>query len=165
MKIFNVQPITVNEYIFNKEYISKSKFSSNYQSDFDYDFDPVSPNTFTIIFDLQYTVGDDFDDIILPSSKQNEFFVQVDGGGQSSEILLSYNYSCQFDFENEGFDIDVLSLNDFLEEFYMHIKRILEQPEFEFAKEKEEKIRKFQPLRETVFEIIDNLRANNMYSF
>jgi len=165
MKIFSVQPIKVNECTFNREFLSKTHTSSSYQSDFDYDFENDSQNTFTIIFDLLYTVGDNFNENILPSNRPNEFIVELDSEAGSGDVFLSYNYSCQFDFESEGFDEDVLSLNAFLDDFYTHIKTFLNQPGLELVKEKEENLREYQPLEDTVLEIIDNLRENDMYEF
>ncbi|SER84244.1 hypothetical protein [Pedobacter rhizosphaerae] len=163
MKIFNVQPVQVNEFIFNPELLSTSAISQCYQSGFDFEFDLL--NSFTIIFEIYHTVGDDFADELIPGDQPNEFTVGIGaecGGGQ---ILLSYHCSCQFNYENEGLTADLLSLNTFLDGFYRHVKTLLNQAGFESLKEKEEIIRLRHPLKETAIQIIENLRGNNLYEF
>lgn len=165
MKIFNIKPIKVNEYVFNQEYLSDGESGSLYQSSFDYEFSIDLTDTFIIIFDLRYIAENNFKDTISPLDSRNEFTVEVQSEFGDGKVILAYNYSCQFNFKNEGFDADVLSLHQFLTEFYAHMTSILEQDRFEKLKEKEREMRKNHPLQETVLEIIDNLRANKMYEF
>ncbi|NII83195.1 hypothetical protein [Pedobacter sp. SG908] len=165
MVIFNIQPIKVNECVFNKEYIGLSQIGGNYESGFDYEFEPSSPKTFTIIFELLYTVDNNYSETLNPISNINEFSVEIGGEAESDKILFSYNYSCEFNFKNEGFDSDVSSLREFLEDFYMHIKNYISKPGFEIIEEKERQLREYNTLEDTVLEIIENLRANGMYEF
>lgn len=166
MNIFNIQPIKVTQYIINDRHLAKSRTNYSYESGFDFKCNVVdSLNTMIITFELLYTVGGDFDDLILPSNNSNQFIIEVKGKFGGGDVFLSYNSSCQFNFENEGFDADVLSLTDFLGEYYIYIKTFLNQGGFEPVKEIEEKVRMSHPLKADAICAIDNLRANNMYEF
>lgn len=166
MKIFNLEPIKVNEYIINNKYLAESCHESDYESGFDFMFDKVDAlYTLTLEFDIRYTVRDEGEEIIELLEGPNKFLKHISFEFGKGDIILSYNISSQFNFENEGFDADVLSLIDFLEKFYLHIKLFISQAGFEVIKKAEEKERMNYPLRGEAVGIIDNLRANNMYEF
>lgn len=57
MKIFNLQPITVKDYIFSKEHLAESQSSSNLESGFLFDCKVVdSLKTMIITLKILYTV-------------------------------------------------------------------------------------------------------------
>ncbi|MET4083781.1 hypothetical protein ABIB40_003753 [Pedobacter sp. UYP30] len=58
-----------------------------------------------------------------------------------------------------------MSLTDFLEKFYLHIKLFINQAGFEAIKKAEEKERMNYSLKDEAIGIIENLRANDMYEF
>lgn len=70
MKIFNVQPITINEYIYNDQYIKESKTSYDYQSGFEITGEKIGEtNTMFISFEILYCVETVTDDkeIVSPT--------------------------------------------------------------------------------------------------
>ncbi|MET4084148.1 hypothetical protein ABIB40_004122 [Pedobacter sp. UYP30] len=75
MKIFNLVPIKVNEYIINNKYLAESSHESDYESGFDFMFDKVdSLYTLTLEFDIRYTVRDEGEEIIELLEGPNNFF-------------------------------------------------------------------------------------------
>ncbi|QPH38717.1 hypothetical protein [Pedobacter endophyticus] len=161
MEITILKPIVVNQFKFNKQYLSKLKVSSSYQSFFYYHFN--SSNSFTIVFKIIYTVGDKWKDTIIPSREPNKWSVHLSGEAGSGKILFIYNYSCRVKFLSEGYESDVTSLTSFVDQFYSHIQHILQDPELELVQKKEREILASRPSTDIAIEIIDNLRSMKMY--
>lgn len=116
MKIYNIQPIKVTEYIFNEEHLAKSATGSGYESGFSYNGRKTeSLNTLAITFDIRYNVG------------------------KNEDLLLSYKSYGQFNFESEGFDADVLSITKFLNEYYTHTEAFFQQYGLKTIQEEEKR--------------------------
>ena len=166
MKIFNVQPIRINKYIYDDQYIEESKTSCNYQSGFDIVGKKVGGiNTMFITFDILYCVDAITDDkeIVSPTGP-NTWDINV-SFSIGDEVFISYKSSCQFNFESEGFDADVTSLTDFLRDYQAHTRSFFNQYGHKPLIAIEEETRKQQPLLADAEIAIENLRANNMYEF
>lgn len=104
MKIFNLQPIKVTNYLFNEAYFAEDFTQTSYESGFAYKGKKTeSLNTLIITFDIRYNVG------------------------QDNDLLLTYKSTSQFNFESEGFDADVLSITKLLNEYYAHTDAFFEQ--------------------------------------
>jgi len=69
-----------------------------YQSSFDYEFSIDLTDTFIIIFDHRYIAENNFKDTISPLNGRNEFTIEVQSEFGDGKAILSYNYSCQFNF-------------------------------------------------------------------
>lgn len=166
MKIFNIKPITVTEYIFKEEHFTKSLTDSSYESGFNIDGEVIeSLNTLIITFHILYTVDDETSRFIEYTNDPNTYSIHIEGEMFSGEIFLSYKSSCQFNFESEGFDADVLSITEFLAEYCTHTREFMKQYGFKPIAKKEEGIRMYQTVKADALLAIDNLRANNMYKF
>ncbi|MBC6112259.1 hypothetical protein ACFOG5_19955 [Pedobacter fastidiosus] len=167
MKIFNIQPIQLNEYIFNEEHLEESRKENSYESGFGFECMVVdSLKTMIITFEILNTVGGiEWTETIIPTDDPNKWSVQVNGmETDDGEILMSYKSSCQFNLENEGFETDVLSLTDFLSEYNIHTQTFLDQYGFKSAKMEREPLSR-HALKENAIIAIENLRGNNMYEF
>ncbi|TBO39955.1 hypothetical protein [Pedobacter kyonggii] len=63
MKIFNVKPITISEYIYNDEFLAESQIDWGYSSGFEITGEKVGEiNTMFITFDILYCVDAISDD-------------------------------------------------------------------------------------------------------
>ncbi|TCD04542.1 hypothetical protein EZ449_16435 [Pedobacter frigidisoli] len=167
MKIFNVQPITVNEYIFNEEHVAESLNGNSYESGFGFECIIVdSVKTMIVTFEILISVGGiEWTDTIIPTDDPNKWSVQVNGmETDDGEILMSYKSSCQINLENEGFDADVLSLTDFLSKYNTHTQTFFNLYGFKSAQMERESLSR-QALEENAIIAIENLRGNNMYEF
>ena len=166
MKIFNVKPITINEYIYNDQYLKESKTSYDYQSGFEITGEKVGEiNTMFITFDILYCVDAITDDKeIVSATGPNTWNINV-SFSIGDEVFISYKSSCQFNFESEGFDADVTSLTDFLKDYQAHTRSFFNQYGHKPLIAIEEETRKQQPLLADAEMAIENLRANNMYEF
>ena len=168
MKIFNLQPITVKEYIFNKEHLAESQSSSNLESGFLFDCKVIdSLKTMIITFTILYTVGGvESQEEVIISKNPDEWIVRgtdiyEEGAG---EILMSYKSSCQFNLENEGFDADILSMSNFLNNYNIHTQTFLNQYKSE-SLQLEQELFMYPNLQSNAKIAIGNLRGNNMYEF
>ncbi|SHE67140.1 hypothetical protein [Pedobacter caeni] len=165
MKIFNVQPIKVIEYIYNEEHLVKSNTDWNYESGFEFIGKKVQPlNTMFILFHILYCVGSTHEkEIITPTGpgKHTIEFSFIAG----EDVFISYRSSCQFDFESEGFDADVASITDFLADYQAHTQSFFRQYGFNSIIKLEEESRMRHTLKADAIIAIDNLRENNMYEF
>lgn len=81
------------------------------------------------------------------------------------ELFISYNSSCEFNFESEGFDADVTSLTDFLTEYHAQANLFFSQNAHKSLIEIEKDTDGGLNLRTSAIAAIENLRANNMYKF
>ena len=166
MKIFNVEPIKITEYIFNDEHLAKTHINSSYESTFDITGEIVeSLNRLIIEFHILYTVDDETSRTIVFSNDPNKYTIHTTSETGSGEIFLSYKSSCKFNFESEGVNADVLSITEFLTEYCNHTKKFMIQYGFEPIQKKEEEIRMNHRIHEAALIAIENLRANNMYEF
>lgn len=166
MKIFNLEPINVTGYVFNEQHLAKSHTNYSYESGFSFTGEVIqSLNTLIVTFDILYTIDEDVVDLILPSYTPDKFTIHIEGEIGSGDIFLSYNSSCQFNFESEGFDADLLSITEFLAEYCAHTKAFFNQYGFKPILKKEEEMRMLQTIRADALVAIDNLRGNNMYEF
>jgi hypothetical protein len=166
MKIFNVKPIIVNEYIYNDEYLEESKTSRNYQSGFEITGEKVeSLNTIFIKFSILYCVEhqEDEENIVTPT-RPHTWDVQV-SFTLGEEEFISYKSSCQFNFESEGFDADVVSLIEFLTDYQAHTKSFFSQYGYKPLIPIEEETRMWLTLKADAELAIENLRANDIYNF
>lgn len=169
MKIFNLKPITVKEYIFNEEHLAESLKENSYESGFDFECSEVdSLKTMIISFEILNTVGGvEWTETIIPTDDPNKWSVQVSGittEEDEAETLMSYKSSCQFNLENEGFETDVLSLTDFLSEYNVHTKTFLNQYGLKTPQFEREQLSR-HALEQNAIIAIENLRGNNMYEF
>ncbi|MCT2561764.1 hypothetical protein [Chryseobacterium herbae] len=160
MKIFNVQPITLTEYTVNEEHFGKSLTNGSYESGFSFTSMIVeSVNTLIITFDILYSIDNEIPrESILSSDNPDKFTIQVEyeiGGG---EIFLSYESSCQFNFESQDYYSDVLSITEFLAEYHTHTIAFLKQNAFKHVLEKEEQMRIRQTFKADAVVAIDSLR-------
>jgi hypothetical protein len=165
MKIFNVQPIIINEYIFNAEHLEKSKTHSSYESGFEIDGEQVeSLNTMFVAFHILYCVDSINEKEIVTPVGPGKFTIEF-SSTVGDGVFVSYGSSCQFNFESEGFDADVASITDFLSEYQEHTKSFFIQHGFKPLMQMEENARKQHPLKADAIIAIENLRENNMYEF
>lgn len=168
MKIFNLQPITVKEYIFNQEHVAERQNNCNFEYGFFFDCKRVdSLKTMIITFDILYTVGgiESHEEVVI-SDNPDEWIVMgtdihEDGAG---EILMSYKSCCQFNLENEGFDADLLSISNFLSEYNIHTQTFLNQYKPQ-SLQLEKELFTHPTLQANATIAIDNLRGSNMYEF
>jgi len=168
MKIFNLQPITVKEYIFNQEHLAESQSSCNLEVGFQFDCKVVnSLKAMIITFEILYTVGGVVSNQEMSIfNNTNELLVMgtnvyEEGAG---EILMYYKSSCEFNLENEGFETDVLSMCNFLSEYNTHTQKFLNQYKPEsFQIEKD--IFMHPIVQSNAITAIENLKGNNMYEF
>ncbi|WP_316801996.1 hypothetical protein [Pedobacter nototheniae] len=166
MKIFNVQPIQVIEYILNEEHLDKSHKNYSYESGFGFTGRVIeSLNTMIITFGINYTIDDDHCASNVYPSNSNKFSIQVEGEIGDGEIFFSYSSSCQFNFKSEGFEEDLQSMIEFLDGYYEHTQTFLTQYAPIQLKAKEEEIRMKHTLKANALAAIENLRENNMYQF
>jgi len=170
MKIFNLQPITVTEYIFNEAHLAESRNSHSYSSGFEFMCSVVdSLKTMVISFDILSTVGGvEWEETIISSDDPNGWTAELHGvevEEDAGDILVSYKSSCRFNLENEGLDADIKSMTDFLEEYYLHTQKFLSQYGFESLAAREEEMRMNYRLRSDALIAIENLRGANMYEF
>lgn len=124
MKIFNLQPIKVTNYVFNEAHFAEDYIQTSYESGFGYKGKKTeSLNTLIITFDLRYNVGKD------------------------DNLLLTYKSYSQFNFESEGFDADVLSITNFLNEYYAHTDAFFQQYGLKIIQEIEKECRAGRELK------------------
>lgn len=165
MKIFNVQPITINEYIYNDEFLSESQTNRCYSSGFEITGEKnESLNTMYITFDIVYNVGSTNDEEVVTHTGPGKYSIAI-SFEEGGDVFISYKSSCQFNFESEGFDADVTSLTDFLRDYQAHTRSFFNQYGHKPLIAIEEETRKQQPLLADAEIAIENLRANNMYEF
>lgn len=166
MKIFNIQPITINEYTYNDQYLKESKTSYDYQSGFEITGEKVGEiNIMFITFDILYCVDaiTDNKEIVSPTGPNTwDINVSFSIGG---EVFISYKSSCQFNFESEGLAADITSLTDFLRDYQAHTISFFNQYGHKPLIAIEEETRKQQRLLADAEIAIENLRANSMYEF
>lgn len=166
MKIFNIQPITINEYTYNDQYLKESKTSYDYQSGFEITGEKVGEiNIMFITFDILYCVDaiTDNKEIVSPTGP-NTWDINV-SFSIGDEVFISYKSSCQFNFESEGLAADITSLTDFLRDYQAHTISFFNQYGHKPLIAIEEETRKQQPLLADAEIAIENLRANSMYEF
>jgi len=168
MKIFNLQPITIKEYIFNEKYLKESQSCSGLEGGFYFDCKVVdSLKTIIITFEILYTVGGvESQQEIVMSSNSNEWIVMgtdvyEEGAG---EILMSYKSYCQFNLENEGLVADILSMSNFLKEYNAHTQSFLNQYKPESLKLEMELFGNGN-INSSAMCAIENLKGSNMYEF
>ncbi|EHQ30357.1 hypothetical protein [Mucilaginibacter paludis] len=167
MKIFNIQPIKITEYIFNEQLLAKTLTDQSYGSSFSITGKKVeSLNTMIISYNINYTVGEGGNDrrVFIPSDDPTQYTIHVEFE-ECTELLVSYNSSCQFDFESEGFDADMISLTEFLRDYDTHTKTFLMNYGYKPVLDMEEDSRIRSPLHENALVAIENLRLNNLYEF
>ncbi|WP_316823688.1 hypothetical protein [Pedobacter miscanthi] len=166
MKIFNVQPIRINEYIYNEEYLAESQPPGRYESGFGFTGEKIEGlNTLFVKFNIQYYVEHAVDDenIITPNGPNSwNMHVSISIG---EEEFISYNSSCEFNFESEGFNADVISLTDFLVGYHAQANLFFSQHAHKSLIEIEKDTDGELNLRTSAIAAIENLRANNMYEF
>jgi len=165
MKIFNLQPITINEYIYNDEFLAESQTDWGYSSGFEITGEKVGAlNTMYISFDIVYNVGSTNEEEVVTHTGPGKYSVAI-SFEEGDDVFISYKSSCQFNFESEGFDADVTSLTDFLRDYQAHTRSFFNQYGHKPLIAIEEETRKQQPLLADAKIAIENLRANNMYEF
>ena len=165
MKIFNVQPIGVNEYIYNDEYLAESQTNRCYSSGFEITGEKSeSLNTMYITFNIVYNVGSTNDEEVVTHIGPGKYSIAI-SFEEGGDLFISYKSSCQFNFESEGFDADVTSLTDFLRDYQAHTRSFFNQYGHKPLIAIEEEMRKQQSLLADAEIAIENLRANNMYEF
>lgn len=166
MKIFNVQPIKVNEYIYNDEYLAENQPPGRYESGFDITGEKIEGlNTLFITFNIQYYVEHavDDEDIITPNGP-NSWNMHV-SFSIGEEEFISYESSCWFNFESEGFEADVASLTDFLVGYHTQANLFFSQNAHKSLIEIEKDTDGELNLRASAIAAIENLRANGMYEY
>ncbi len=168
MKIFNLKPITVKEYIFNEEYLKESQRSSHLESGFYFECKVINAlKTMIVGFDILYTVGgeESYEEVIASANPYEQTItvtnVYEEGAG---EILLSYKSACSFNLENEGFDTDILSLTTFLSDYNLHTQTFLNSYKPDLLR-LEEELFSSATLKSNALCAIENLKGNNMYEF
>jgi len=70
-----------------------------------------------------------------------------------------------FNFECEGFDADVLSITDFLDQYHVHTRTFLEQYGPKHLIQMENKTRTSHTSKTDALLAIGNLRENQIYEF
>jgi hypothetical protein len=166
MKIFNVQPIRINEYICNDEHLTESKTNWGYSSGFEITGEKAGAlNTMYITFEIVYNVGSTNDEEVVTHTGPGRYSIAISFQEGEEDVFISYKSSCQFNFESEGFDEDVTSLTDFLRDYQVHTRSFFNQYGHKPLIAIEEETRKQQPLLADAEIAIENLRANNMYEF
>lgn len=140
MKIFNLQPITVLEYIAVKENLNSANRAAAYGPEFSFGAKKIdSLNLMSVDFSIYYYGGED-------------------------QLVFSYKSYTSFNFESEGFDSDLTSLTHFIENYYEHTESFLEQ----YGIITQEKIEILMGLNDRLFfkkyanTMIDNIRSNNI---
>lgn len=167
MKISNIQPIIVNGYVFNQYQFKKTLTDHYYESGFRFRMKKSgSLNTMIISYNISYTVGENGDDssVLIPSDDPKYYTIHFQGE-EPTEILVSYDSSCRFDFESGGFDADMVSLAEFLRDYDSHTKTFLMNYGYKPVLDMEKDSRRRYPLNKCALSAIDNLRLNNMYEF
>lgn len=163
MKIFNAQPIVINEYIFNVEHLEKSRTDSSYESGFEITGEKAqSLNTMFVVFNILYCVGSINEKEIVTHTGPGKFTIEF-SSTSGDDVFVSYSSSCQFNFESEGFDADVASLTGFLSDYQEHTRSFFTQYGFKPLMQMEEDSRMRQTSKADAIIAIENLRANNMY--
>ncbi|RLJ72952.1 hypothetical protein [Pedobacter alluvionis] len=165
MKIFNAQPISVNEYIYNGEHLTESQTNWGYSSGFEITGEKVGVlNIMYISFEIIYHVGSTNNKEIITHTGPGKYSVAI-SFEEGEDIFISYKSSCQFNFESEGYNADITSLTDFLRDYQTHTRSFFNQYGHKPLIAIEEETRKQQPLLTDAEIAIENLRANNMYEF
>ncbi|MGN8068999.1 hypothetical protein [Mucilaginibacter sp. 22184] len=137
MKIFNISPFQVTKYIFNQEHLAKSLIERSYESGFGYTGKKVELlNTLIITFDITYCAG------------------------ENDELLLSYESHSRFNFESEGFEHDVRSIEQFLKEYYVHTEVFFQQYGFKTIQEIEKENDFVRGLESSALTAINSLRED-----
>jgi hypothetical protein len=167
MKIFNIQPIKVTKYIFNEEHLDKSITDFGYEFGFGFGGTKTeSLNTLLITFGILYYGGEGKVSIlshdIIDDTHYQYSFVTED---TDDNLMLSYDSSCQFNFESEGLEADVLSITEFLGTYYAHTEKFFQLYGFKTLLEIEKKVGVRRKLESSALLAIENLRENNMYEF
>lgn len=165
MKIFNLQPISINEYIYNSEHLAESKTNWGYSSGFEITGEKVgSLNTMYISFDILYNVGSTNEQQVVTHTGPGKYSITF-SCEEGEDVFISYKSSCEFNFESEGFDADLAALTDFLKEYHAHTKSFFSQYGYKPLVEIEEDTRMRHTLTADAKIAIENLRGNNMYEF
>lgn len=165
MKIFNQQPIRINEYIYNDEFLAESQKDWAYSSGFEITGEKSeSLNTMYITFDIVYNVGSTNEEEVVTHTGPGKYSIAI-SFEEGEDVFISYKSSCQFNFESEGFDADVASLTDFLRDYQAHTRSFFSQYGHKPLIAIEENTRKQQPLIADAELAFENLRANNIYEF
>ncbi|MDN5284198.1 MAG: hypothetical protein JWR38_472 [Mucilaginibacter sp.] len=167
MKIFNIQPIKVTKYIFNEEHLDKIATDFGYEVGFGYGGTKTeSLNTLVITFGILFYAGKGKESLLsYDTIDDNHYQYSIVTENSDDNLLLSYDSSCQFNFESEGLEADVLSITEFLGTYYAHTEKFFQLYGFKTLPEIEEKIGVGRRLELSAVSAIDSLRANNMYEF
>ncbi|MDN3585813.1 hypothetical protein QWY86_03985 [Pedobacter aquatilis] len=168
MKIFNLQPITVKEYLFNEEHLVERMNDGHFEYGFSFNCSIVgSIKTMIVEFKILYSVGgSESHEEIFMTDNPNEWLVMgtsiyEDGAG---EILLSYKSYCKFNLENEGFEADVISMSEFLNDYNIHTQTFLNQYKPD-SLVLEDDLFAYKTLKSNAMNAIENLKGSNMYEF
>jgi hypothetical protein len=167
MKIFNIEPIKVTKYIFNEEHLDKMDTHFGYEFGFGYGVKKTeSLNTLLITFNLLFYAGEGKDSILsYDTIDDNHYQFNFSVENSDDNLLLSYDSSCQFNFESEGLEADVLSITEFLGTYYAHTEKFFQLYGFKTLPEIEKKFQEGRDLESSAALAIESLRLNNMYEF
>lgn len=140
MRIFNLYPITVLEYIAVKENLNSADQAAAYIPEFSFGAKTIdSLNLMLVDFNIYYYGGQD-------------------------QLVFSYKSCTSFNFESEGFDSDLTSLTHFIENYYEHTEAFLKQ----YGVITQEKIEKLMGKNDRLLFnryahiMVDNIRSNNI---
>jgi len=168
MKIFDLQPITITEYIFNEQHLADSYNSQSGSYGFDFQCMVVdSQKKMIITFEILHSIGDvEYEEEIFLTDDPNELLIVGSStvGEGAGEVLMSYKSSCQFNLENEGYDADVVSLTELLTEYYAHTQKFLDEYGFKSLRLQREALLPHD-IESSARCAIENLKGNNMYEF
>lgn len=168
MKIFDLQPITITEYIFNEQHLADSYNSQSGSYGFDFQCMVVdSQKKMIITFEILHSIGDvEYEEEIFLTDDPNELLIVGSStvGESAEEVLMSYKSSCQFNLENEGYDADVVSLTELLTEYYAHTQKFLDEYGFKSLRLQREALLPHD-IESSARCAIENLKGNNMYEF
>jgi hypothetical protein len=165
MKIFNVQPIRIDEYIYNNEHLAESKTNWGYSSGFEITGEKVdSLNTMYITFNIIYDIGSKNEKEVVTQTGPGQYSVEISFEA-GDDIFISYKSSCQFNFESEGLDADLASLTDFLTNYDTHTKLFFSEYGYKPLISVEEETRNYNTFADCAKIAIENLRSKNMYAF
>jgi len=158
LKIFNITPIQVTEFIYDPKQNVTANSTDFYESNFSYSYNVVdSLNTLTIYFELEYLIGDNSREIVAPMDNPNKWNVEISFGTGEGDNFLAYKCVCRFNFERTSLDADIISINEFLNGYYAHVLNFISQDGFEAVSDKEREVRANQPLIDIARNIVDTL--------
>lgn len=142
MKIFNKRAIQVHNYTYNEEHVEKCAVGHYLSYGFQLTGKKIdSINTMMVTFSISYLVGNE------------------------NDLLMSYESFTQFNFENEGLELDTLTLTQFFDEYDEHTYSFLKLYGFKTLSEIKTIMAVDRSSKDDALVAIENLRINNLYEY